>query len=819
MNLLKHTFRLLLRQKFYSAINVVGLAVGLSVGLLMLVFLRHELSFDDYHPDADRLYRLNWVNVGTGSRFATFFNPLSPLLAQGLQDIETFSRLALSDRLLEVGVERQFRTISMVDPGFFDLFSFQAIGGDPAAIEDPASAVITRSAASELFGRENAVGETFILDDDFIFRVAAVVADNPDNSHLVSNIFINIENLPRLFNAPDFWDNTGSDIMYHYLRLAPGVDAVSFGETASQYLSEATRIGQDFAAGVQIVLQSMQEIHFTADLQNEMTLLDDITGTVKARRQPSDIAIFATVGLLTLIVAGFNFANLQQAQATRRTREIAIRRVLGADRGVVIAQFLAESLLLTTVALLLALLLFALLLPVFGNMVAAPLQVATLGTLPIAGSAIAATLLIAVLSGLYPAWQASSTNPSPGLRGNAVRGLSSAKLRSVLVTGQFAVAAGMVISCGVISSQINYANSKSLGFDPTNALVVNLRDSAARAAYPTLRAQLSGLGSVVAVSASSIVPTQSLSDGSSFTRVDNNRLDVLQTRRISTSEDYFTALGMEFVAGRPLSDDFASDPMPTIGPDALEVNGGVVFNETAARQAGWTNPDDAVGARLYSEFSFGGNDYRMNYTVVGIVNDVHFGSIRTAIAPVSFTLDQTRRNMIIRFREGSLPQALSEVDRIWNLNLPDTPISRTLLADSYAAFYVDEKRALTLVLGFSGLAVLIACLGLYGLASYTVDRRRKELGIRKILGASVQKLLAMISWEFSRLVILANLIAWPVAWWAMQDWLSNFAYRDDFDTLLFAYAAIITFGLALATTGWRVYQAANANPVEALRIE
>ena len=819
MNLVRHTFRLLLRHRFYSAISILGLTVGLSVGLLMVIFLRHELSFDNYHRDSERIYRLNWVNVGTGSRFATFFNPLSPVLAEGFQEIESFSRLALSDRLLEIGAERQFRTVSLVDPGFFELFSFAQVSGDPAAIGDLSSAVVTRSAARELFGRENAVGETFVLDDSYIFQVAAIVADNPANSHLVSNIFINIENLPQLFGAPDFWDNTGSDIMYHYIRLAPGEDAAGFGERAAGYLAEATRIGQDFIAGVRIELQSMEEVHFSTDLQNEMSLQDDITGVVKVRRQASDMIIFAAVGLLTLVIAGFNFANLQLAQTTRRTREIALRLTLGADRREIIGQFLAESMLLTLIALLLAWLLCAVLVTPFGNLVAAPLQVASLASLPIAGSALTVSLVVALLSGLYPAWQAGRANPSLGLRGEVARGWSSARLRTALVTGQFAVAAGLVISCGVISQQIDYATSKSLGFDPANTVLVNLPNSTARAAYPSLRDQLLGLGSVVAVSASSIVPTQSLSDGSSFTRTNDNQLDTFLTRRVSTSEDYFPALGMQFLAGRPLTENFATDPMPAIGPDALEVSGGVVFNETAARLAGWTDPEEAVGARLFSEFSFGGNTYRMNYTVIGIVADAHFGSIRSEISPVSFTLDQTRRNMIIRVRENALPQALMEIDRIWNANLPDTPISRTLLAESYAAFYVNETRALALVLGFSGLAVLIACLGLYGLATYTVDRRRKELSIRKILGASSAKLMTLISWEFSRLVITANLIAWPVAWWLMQNWLGNFAYRGEFDTLLFIYAGFITLTLALVSTGWRVYHAANANPVDSLRTD
>jgi len=455
--------------------------------------------------------------------------------------------------------------------------------------------------------------------------------------------------------------------------------------------------------------------------------------------------------------------------------------------------------------------------PLFETIVAAPLSAAVLFNPVII--LLLLTLVVALVSGAYPSLIIARLSPVLALQGEVVKGVRSSKFRAGLVVVQFSISIGLIISCAVVNSQINYALNKSLGFNPENIVVVNLQNSQARAAYPSMKTQLLSLSEVAGVSAGSIIPTQSLSDGSAFIRVDDNDASVLSTRRVSVSDDYFETLGMGFVAGRPLSDDFGADEMPQINTEISEVSGGVVFNETAVRAAGWDNPADAIGEQLFSEFNIGGTAIRMNYTVVGVVNDAHYGSVRTGIGPVSYTLDRFRNAMIIKLSDNSTDRVLADIDRIWLDNVAQFPIRRSLLDESYSPFYAGENRMFILFTGFAAIAVLIACLGLYGLASFMAERRTKEISIRKVLGATVEGIAGLLAWDFSKLVIVANLIAWPVTWWLMRDWLASFAYRTDIGFLVFFLAGLATFIMALLTTFQRAYSVAVSNPVDALRTE
>ena len=811
--------RRLRRFPLQAVTGITCLTVGLAVCLLIGLFLRHELSFDSQHPDADRLYRANWLNVASGARFATFFNPASPLISQALPQVEAFARLMLDDNLVEVDGVRHFPTVSLVDPQFFELFSYPVRTGDPGAIADLSTAVVTEAGAQQLFGRTDVVGETFTVDGRLDFQIAAVVANNPVNSHLVSNLFINIGNVTELFQSPNFWDNLGSDIMYHYLLLAPGADPELVAAAIVDYLAQQSPLPGEFSAQVDVRLQSLRDIHFTTDLQNEMTVRDDITGTIKPHRQWSDLYLFSGVALLTLTIAIFNFVNLQLAMASLRARELGVRRTLGASRSDLVVQFLVETLFMCALALVLAVTLAQLLLPWFNSMVAAPLSLTILFS-PMSILTVAVLLLaLALLAGSYPAWLMAGLSPVLALRGQVSAGLSAQGFRSGLVMLQFAISIAMVIAAGVVNSQLNYALTKTLGFDPNNVLIVDLGVPEARRAYDTLRSELAAQASIQSVSAGSILPTQSLSDGAILNRITDAGRTEITTRRISVSDDYFQTLGMEFVAGRPLTSSRPGDFMPNIGPDNLEVTGGVIFNETAARAGGWSNPEDAIGQSLFSEFAFGGNSYRMNFTVVGVVADAHYGSVRNDIGPISYALDNNRSSMVIRARDGSLPAAREAMARIWEQTVPGFPLRSLQLREEYAALYASENRTFILFMGLSAVAIIMACFGLYGLASLIAATRRKEISIRKVLGATVRQLMLLLSWRIVRLVLVANLIAWPLAWWVMQAWLTNFAYRTNMDIGLFLFSSALTLVIALLTIGHRAWITAVQSPVHALRSE
>ncbi|NKB34479.1 MAG: FtsX-like permease family protein [Pseudomonadales bacterium] len=814
-----HTaFRSFTTQKLYSGISVFGLAISIAVCILIALFIRHETSFESMHPDSDNSYRLNWANLGTGARFGTFFNPVAPILAEGLPEIESFTRLAFNQHLVTIEAEQQFRNISFVDPSFFDIFSYPTILGSTETIEDRTSVVLTEAAALELFNETDAIGRVLTIDDQYDFQVTAVVENNPSNTHLVSNIFVNVENVPAMWNYPGVWENMGSDVMYSYIHLANGADPVDVRENALEFLAVNLNLGPEFLSAVDIMLQPIGDIHFTTDLQNEMSQQDDVTGVTKPLRQSTDVFIFTGVAVLTLVIAIFNFVNLQIVQSSKRNREVAVRRIVGAEQSTITAQFLVETTLIALIALLVALTMVNLLLPYFSNTVSVPLAFETL-LQPLNGIFLLLFVLaIALLSGAYPALINAKSSPVNALRGEVVKGLRVSSFRSGLVVVQFAISIGLMISCGVVNNQINFALTKSLGFDPSEVVVVNMQSPQARESFDSIKDQLIGYTNINSVSAGSIIPTQSLSDGSGFTRVDDNDAPILATRRISVSDGYFDTLSMNFVAGRELSDDFATDTMPAFGLDNPEVSGGVVFNEAAIRSAGWA-PEEAIGQQLFSQFSIGDQAIRLNYTVVGVVNDAHYGSVRTEIGPVSYTLDTFRNSMIIKIDENNIADTLTFIDDVWQQNVPEVPIRRSVLSDSYSAFYAGENRTFILFTGFAAIAVLIACLGLYGLASFMAERRTKEISIRKVLGATVRSIAGLLAWDFSKLVILANIVAWPAAWWLMQDWLTSFAYRTDISLLLFFFAGFATFALALVTTFQRAYSVAVSNPVDALRTE
>lgn len=813
---LKTALRNILHRKLYSFVAASSLAIGLTVSILILAFVRFESSFDAMHFDSERTYRLNWI-TGGGSHFATFMNPLSPVLTSALPEIESFTRLAINDHLITVGGQDQYRNIAMVDETFFDFFNYEEVAGDPAsAIADVSSAVITVAAAEQLFGTAEAMGRTFEVDGQYNFQVAAIVANNPGNSHLTSNIYVNNENLPAIWNYQAVWDNMGSDVMYHYVKLAPGVDPERAAENALAFYRDNIQP----ETTLDIVLQPLRDIHFTTDLQNEMGTRDDISNVVKPLRQRSDILVFSGVALLTLFIAAINFMNLQAVQLTRRTREIGIRRISGSSNSELVIQFLIETGVISLVAFSLALLLSELLFPLFSNLVAASMNSETFLTPGNVGLLAASAVVVGVLAGAYPAITATRMTSSSALRGEVIRGVDKQRFRSLLIIAQFSISIGLIIASGVVNTQINYAMKKSLGFDPAGVVTVNLPNNATRQAYDVMRDRLLAEPGIVSVSAGSVIPTRDLSDGSSMVREGGDPNEPLVARMVFVGQDYFSTLGMNLIAGRALTEDVATDQLATTTtPTSMTRIGAVVLNETAVRDAGFASAQEAIGQALYTEGQFQGRSFRSDYQVVGVVEDAHFQSIRADIAPITFFMANARNVMIVKLAQGNQLAALQAIDRVWAELVPDFPIQRDFLADSYSAFYAGESRTFSLFIGLSVVAIVIACLGLYALASFNAERRTREISIRKVLGATVSSIAGMLAWDFSRLLILANLIAWPLAWWSMNQWLANFAYRTDINIGIFLLAGIATFIIALATTFQRAYSVATRNPVHSLRTE
>lgn len=807
------------RRKLFGLISVLGLGAGFAVATMIGVFLQFETNFDTMHKDHDRMYRLNWINIGTGAHFATFFNPLSPNIAAAYPEkIESHTRIANGEELVTIGGEANYEVVSFVDPTWFDFFTYENVHGNAQnAIQGVRNAVITRAAALKLFGTETAVGSTFTIDGDQDFSVAAVVENNHANSHLTSNIFINMELIPVIWGWSNMWENLGSDQLYHYMKLTPGTDPAEVETLAVKHVAENAFEGAEDT--IKIPFQPVTDIHFNTELQNEMSIRDTILGTVKTQRRPNDIYIFVIVAVLTLAIAAFNFMNLQIVQISNRLREVGVRKILGASKRNIITQFMLETMLLSFTALFTGLAIAEVGLPMFGNLVGTSLPAGTVfsaGVLIILGGS---TILVTLMAGVYPSLMAARLVPALALQGEVAKNVGPAKVRTGLVLIQFSMATGLIIASGVIGSQVNFASSKPQGFDATGVVTVYTSTSNARQSYPAMKQQLEQNPAIQAVSYANIVPSQDLSNGWSYSIDPDDPEQGLATRMINMGFGAFELLGMEMVAGRSYSEEFPNDESVNLNPDLTYATPGLILNETAVKAAGWQTPEEAVGKILVSAYNRGGIDYRNDYTIVGVVKDAHYRSIRSPIAPLSYHLQNGSRQMIIKIDPAREQEALAAIDAAWQQMVPDTPIRRSILADDYAAFYSGENRTFSLIIGFATIAVAIACVGLYGLTAYMVERRVKEVGIRKVLGATVAQIVALLSWDYTKLVIVASVLIWPFVWWLMADWLSNFAYRADLEISLFVVASLATLLLAAITTSLRTLTAARANPINALRSE
>lgn len=818
-NHISMSIRSIVKQRLYSTINIIGLAAGLAVAVLIILFVNHENSFDKNSDGYDRVFRLNWESKSSGARFATFFNPVSKMIADAnAADVEALTRITISEQLLSIDDNKSYQQVSFVDRNYFDFFSIQQSSGSNAPLDILNNAVLTEIAAQTLFPGENAVGKTFTIDGEYDFQVTAVVSNNKSNSHQVSNIFVNIEMLPTIWNDPDFWQRNFSDQLYHYVKLAPGIGSEQFALNAHSYIEN--NISAEYAEDISVYAQPLSDIHFNTELQNEMTVRDTMSGLSKPGRQKTDTTIFAIVALLSLTIATFNFINMQIAQSSNRMKEVGVRKVLGAKRGQIAMQFIVESTVIALIALICALVVVEIFAPFFGSMLGVPLSAAHVYSVEFLSGLTIVALLVGVLSGLYPALFVSGALPARAIRGRAFDGIGSAKLRAGLVVLQFSIAIGLLSATGIVDRQIDFALNKPLGYQPENVITVRLNNDEANNAYRTIHDQLLNNANIETVSSGTIIPTGDLSDGSIYQQEGRGPDFQIITRRVGVTDGYFDTLGMNFVAGRPLSEDFLGDILPNISPETSTVSGGLVLNETAARQAGWTNAEDAIGEQVYSAFSFGGTNYRLNFNIVGIVEDAHYNSVRSEPASLSFLLGDGGGNvMVIKAADGKINEATLALDNIWSQHVPSYPIRRTFLEEDYANFYAVEGRVFKMFIGFAGIAAMIACIGLYGLASFIADRRTKEIGIRKVLGASVINIMTMLSWELSKLVIVANIIAWPVAWFMMNDWLMGFSYRINISIVPFIYAGIIAFTLAYATTSLRAWSAARVNPIYSLKSE
>jgi ABC-type antimicrobial peptide transport system permease subunit len=774
------------KHKAYSLINVAGLAIGIAVSLFIFLWVRDELSFDRFHANAQNIYRLTEEQKGAdGAIFPVAVTPelLGPGLKADFPEVLEFARFRPLGRNLVASGDKQFYEsgIAFADPAFLRMFSFPLVKGDPAtALSGLESVVITESTARKYFGNEDPMGRTLRLANAFGLKVTGIARDVPRNSHLQFGLLGNFDFVIKTLRYGGGWWNNN---FYTYIQLAPASDPAKLLPAVYKYLTKISPRTSTF-----IRLQPLRDVH----LRSSYAI--DIGGASQVRAQY--VSIFAGIALAVLLIACVNYMNLATARAGLRSKEVGLRKVVGAGRTEIMSQFFGESLFFAAVSCLVAAGIVRLLLAPFNALTGKAVTPAALGdptiVLFLAGTAFAAGLL----SGVYPALFMSAFRPASVFRGGPMTGTKSALFRKSLVVFQFGLSTVFIIGALVVGSQLRYMRSRNLGYDQESILHFRIRGDLARN-YQPFKEELSRTAGILGVTSSSDIPTYTVHSTTDFSWQGQAPGDYLLIHQFSVDYDYFETLGMEMAQGRSFSRDFPSDK------DAF------IVNEAAARRMGFREP---LGqwVSLYSRKG----------PVIGVVKDFNFKSLHTPVEPLVLRIEPERDTyVLVKMRFDGLTAGLEAIRRVHTKYNPLNPLEVEFLDESLGALYRSDRRFGTIVGVFTGLAIFISALGLFGLASFLIERRTKEIGIRKILGADTGRIVALLSGDFLRWVALANVIAVPVAAIAMNRWLQSFAFRTSLSVWVFAAAAGLAAGVAMLTISVHCLRAAAIRPARSLRYE
>jgi putative ABC transport system permease protein len=817
-NYLTVALRSLSRSKSYTAINVFGLAVGMASCILILIFVRHELSYDQWLPNADRTYQVQTERVATDeppSFLQTSFYPAAELMERDFPEIERTAATWNSRPVVLVDRQPVYVDMLLADADLFEILELPFLRGDPrTALRDPDSLVVTETEARRFFGSGDPVGRTLTVvrqGEPATLRVTAVLRDLPENSHLGLTMVGRLS--PAAFPTdPDALTAWNRIPGYVYARLRPGVDPARMNASLPAWEQrviprESTGSGEMSRADRWALrLTNVRDVHLGRFQENAMTPGGDMR----------TILTFSIVALLILAVACVNFANLTTARASERTREVALRKVLGARRRQLIAQFVGEAVLLAAMAAVVALAAVELILPMVASLVDARLSFSYFGEGGILLPVVALTLIVGAVGGSYPAFYLSNFRPSAILRaGRAGEPAGAGRLRTFLVIGQFAVSIGLMICTTVVYAQTVHARNADAGYRRDGLLVIdNLSRAQVEPVSETLVREIGRIEGVRGVGRTEIAPAE---DGRGTTHVElPGRADPVAVGAYVVDQGFFEAMEIRTIAGRGFSAGQALDDA-TVADDAewesLAGRGvNVVVSETGARQLGFRAPAAAVGQTLRID--------SVPATIIGVAGDVQYRSARDEMEPILYFMTRNDHEaMVVRYQGVSPQELVDRVGAVWRRLVPEVPFEAAFADERVAELYRGEQGRGQLFALFAGLAVIIGCLGLYALAAFAAERRTKEIGIRKVLGARTLDIVRLLVWQFLRPVVIANLIAWPVAWWVMRDWLNGFSERIALNPAWFVAAGVAALAIATGTIIGHALRVARTNPIHALRYE
>ncbi len=809
-NYLKIAWRNIVGSPLFSAINVIGLAIGLACCIIITLFVRYELSYDKHWDNAERTYRVTRDFFSNNLRLAAVAPPIAPLLLDDFGEIEDVTRLLATGQVTLSRGEQRFREEAMViaDSNVFEFFNLKFIEGDSqTALARPTDLVITQRAAERYFGDENPIGQSLNLLGQVDVTVTGVIEDLPDNTHMAFELLGSMSAIPVMM-GPDQLENWGSNNYYTYIRLPEDYDYLDLEARFPAFLDKHR--GEGSSDGNALNLQPLTDIHLKSNRDAEW----------RANGSESVVYTFSAVALLVLLIACINFMNLTTARSTQRAREVGVRKVVGARRGQLIVQFLGESVLLTAMAMLLAVAIVELSLPPVAAFLEKPLafSLANPAVLP---TLIAGVVVVGLLAGSYPAFYLSHFRPAEVLKG-AASSSGSSMLRKSLVVFQFAMSVGLLIATGVVVAQMQYVRDFDLGYDKSRNIVSSLPFFADLwGTYEPLKTELETHPDILSVVYSSRVPGMQNLDGSGYIAEGEQISDdsVMGLANIRVDYQWFEHYDVPFLAGRAFRENERRIETPS--EEQPVSRGATVLNESAARRFGWT-PDEAIGKIVRQPINRRLNQF-IDREVVGVIPDIHFSSLRDEMKATVYVEPSpvSGRNISVKLAPGDYRDAIDHFEAVWNRVVPNEPPQWEFLDARFDALYRAEQKQAQMFAVFAVFAIFVATLGLFGLASFTTERRTKEIGIRKVMGASVTDIVLLLTSDFTKLVLLANLIAWPVAFYFMRQWLNRFVYAAPLAewAWLFVASAVVALAVAWLTIAMQASRAARGRPVLALRYE
>ena len=798
-NYLVVTVRNMVRKKVYTLINIVGLAVGIACCLLITLWVMDELSYDGFHENADRMFRVQ-MNIdrpdGSHVKFSSGPMRLRPSWESDFAQLESIVRVSSISTVVKYDqVEYNEDQMAFADAEFFNFFSFPLLRGNPdTVLVDMATAVIDTEIAAKYFGTEDPIGKTLYMDGDKPVRITGLMEKMPENSHFHFNILVSMKTgelvFPRIV-----YENWGEFSVYTYVRLPDGMTADGFESGLTEWIDRTYPSSTEkMSDRMQIHLMPITDIHLHSSARDEIEANGDI----------QHVLIFSLVALLTLLIACINYMNLATARSAGRSIEVGIRKVVGGQRAQLIFQFLSESVLITMGALLLAVCIAELFLPVFNSLSGKDITIFRSGNLLVLAGFMVLMVIVGLFAGSYPALFLSSAKPVHVIKGvNETGTRTSTLLRKVLVVFQFAISISLIAGTLVIHGQLRYMQQKKLGIQPENVVFFPYP----KGSHDTLKQELLQDSNILNVTVTNKKPTGRLSSNLGFKAEGFQTEGSTSIKILTVDHDFFKTLDIPVVKGRDFSREFGTD-----------ATNAFILNEAAVQLIGWEEP---VGKWFETSTLDENNAWQSRRgTVVGVAQNFHFESLHETIKPVVYFIEPNWWNWVeVRITGTDVSGTMDRIASIWKRYQKDRPFQFFFLEESIQRLYDKENRFLRIFSYFSGLALLIACLGIFGLSAYTAEQRTKEIGIRKTMGASVAGIVSLMLKDVSVLVLASNLIGLPLAWFAMNRWLSAFPYRIELGISVFLLAGVGALGLAMMVISFHAVKAARSRPVEALKYE